>query len=1065
MRKRLLALFLAVMMLIPCAGMRAHAAEKNVHINSEGNAAFDYLEYRNGDSWYDLNTPRHWITETGEVVYCVEHRLGNPTGTAYTEKAPSSIFKESTIKGLNIIFMNGYPLNLPSGFTEDEARQATANAIRFWLSEQGEENTYNFTNRKARPGYIRAKAGYEHVLTWADELLELARAGKLPVHSIMLSPSQLILKKEGDIFTGEIKVTLNSLNSGYTIDTSALPKGVTVSGFTGKKSETLTVKAETALSGGNFVLKAEGRDTRSTANVTAYAPDSGSTQRLFLAAKEVRTVAEASVSIEAPTFGSLRITKTDEEGKAVSGVTFRVYLDSALKNETGTVTTGADGTAVLPDLPCMTVYVKEVSVPAPFIIDGTVKTAVIEKNKTTAISFTNIRAKGAIEIMKSAPMITGSTKKETEFGVMHVPVFSDAPLMGAVFEITDKDGKKVGTVTTGNDGKAVIHDLPLGTYTVREVSVPEGYVMDTGEKKVTLSYKDEKTPVVKAQLEVRNESLGAYIRVKKETEEFDLGTRSFIRVSGAGFTFGIYTGEDMGGIPKDTLVDLMVTDETGTAVSSVKLPYGKWYIKELSTGRNDVYQIYESLPVAVTGDEEDDINDTYYDDPVFNEMFKGNIAVIKTDSADKSKKLKGAVYRVEDEDGNFMCSMTTDKDGYAVSAPLPVGRYRIRETEPPYGYMADGKTFEAVLSLDSKKTEVIERSDDMNSVTLSKKDLTSGKPVPGAEITVYDEKGNIFFTGMTDEKGEITMDMIPYGKYTFTETAEPDGYSRNTESFSFTVDKYGKIEGDREITDEPLSVVIMKKDGYDGSAMKDIEFYLTDEKEEKVKLRRSDEGWYYVSDDGDETFRTDEEGRAEIRYLKNGRYKLYENIPDGYTGAAVTEIDLTEENGVSEPLSVEAINLMTGLKIVKTDAVSGNPLEEAGFTIKRREGSTYTDLRFTRMDEGYIYDEEGDETELMTGASGEIFIAGLPLGEIWIDETTSPDGYFPVPPVRAEIKNDNTIVEPLLVEIRNMKQVKLGENSDWWETPALLAGIFLAGIAAYVTVKDIRKRKKENEGG
>ena len=100
--------------------------------------------------------------------------------------------------------MNGYPLNLPSGFTEDEARQATANAIRFWLSEQGEENTYNFTNRKARPGYIRAKAGYEHVLTWADELLELARAGKLPVHSITLSPSQLVLKKEGDIFTGEI---------------------------------------------------------------------------------------------------------------------------------------------------------------------------------------------------------------------------------------------------------------------------------------------------------------------------------------------------------------------------------------------------------------------------------------------------------------------------------------------------------------------------------------------------------------------------------------------------------------------------------------------------------------------------------------------------------------------------------------------------------------------------------------------------------------------------------------------------------------------------------------------
>ena len=64
--------------------------------------------------------------------------------------------------------MYGYPCNTPAGFTEDESRQATANAVRFWLAEQGEPESYNFTNRKTNPGAIRAKAGYEHVLEWAD---------------------------------------------------------------------------------------------------------------------------------------------------------------------------------------------------------------------------------------------------------------------------------------------------------------------------------------------------------------------------------------------------------------------------------------------------------------------------------------------------------------------------------------------------------------------------------------------------------------------------------------------------------------------------------------------------------------------------------------------------------------------------------------------------------------------------------------------------------------------------------------------------------------------------------
>ena len=188
---KILALVLCLISLftfLPASSAFADEAyPQNVTIESEKNNAFDYLEYYSSGKWKDLNTPRHWIESTGQVCYCIEHSEGNPHGASYTATAPSQVFSANTLAGLQTILMYGYPCNVPDGFTEDEARQATANAIRFWLSENGEPGSYSFTNRKAHPTYIRAKKGYEHVLTWADELLQMARDKKTLSHNIPTS--------------------------------------------------------------------------------------------------------------------------------------------------------------------------------------------------------------------------------------------------------------------------------------------------------------------------------------------------------------------------------------------------------------------------------------------------------------------------------------------------------------------------------------------------------------------------------------------------------------------------------------------------------------------------------------------------------------------------------------------------------------------------------------------------------------------------------------------------------------------------------------------------------------
>ena len=119
--KRIMALLMCLLTVIGLIPDAAFAAQSTVTIESQTNSAFDYLEYYKDGAWNDLNTPRHWIEQTGEVVYCVEHAAGNPHSDTYTAASPSSVFSGRTISGLNSILMYGYPNNRPSGFTDDEA--------------------------------------------------------------------------------------------------------------------------------------------------------------------------------------------------------------------------------------------------------------------------------------------------------------------------------------------------------------------------------------------------------------------------------------------------------------------------------------------------------------------------------------------------------------------------------------------------------------------------------------------------------------------------------------------------------------------------------------------------------------------------------------------------------------------------------------------------------------------------------------------------------------------------------------------------------------------------------
>jgi hypothetical protein len=117
---------------------------------TDRNPDYEYFDYYTASgTWDGLKTPKHLVRDSiPEIVaYCLEHEADSPGSTYYdSTTTPFSYFDGTTYKGLLIILEYGYPYNTPSGLNADQVRYATSNAIRFWLSERGMPNQYNFTN-------------------------------------------------------------------------------------------------------------------------------------------------------------------------------------------------------------------------------------------------------------------------------------------------------------------------------------------------------------------------------------------------------------------------------------------------------------------------------------------------------------------------------------------------------------------------------------------------------------------------------------------------------------------------------------------------------------------------------------------------------------------------------------------------------------------------------------------------------------------------------------------------------------------------------------------------------
>ena len=287
-RKRFIALLLCVLLTICALPLTALAAYAPVGTEDEPSSVRLYEYYSSAGAWEALKTPHHWNTQTGEIAYCLEHKNGTPRGDTYSSFDPTEAYPYAVYQGIYSILTFGYPAGGTGGLSAEQARYATANAIRFWLSESQEVygmdfQQYNFTNLTRSNQYTRPKSGNSTAAAmWAYsmDLLNKARNGTTLQHSIQVNPSTINMTQQGSYFVGQTRVSLTNCNGGYTYDA---PYGVQISGFTGNDGDVLTISVPTSMAGQQLSITFTGYDSRSIANYAWYAPATTTRRSSWLA--------------------------------------------------------------------------------------------------------------------------------------------------------------------------------------------------------------------------------------------------------------------------------------------------------------------------------------------------------------------------------------------------------------------------------------------------------------------------------------------------------------------------------------------------------------------------------------------------------------------------------------------------------------------------------------------------------------------------------------------------------------------------------------------------------------
>ena len=456
--------------------------------------------------------------------------------------------------------------------------------------------------------------------------------------------------------------------------------------------------------------------------------------------KEGQTV---TVEFRNQPLGNLIIHKLSSKDKTpLEGVQFKItYADGTyLPDEGGKLSsnglywTNAEGQIVLSGITGTVVVTEVESIPGYTIDPNTQsQTVVVNPVDTQELWFYNSPV-GGVEFTK----VNEADKTET--------------ISGVTFEIRRvSDDALVDTVTTGKDGKVFL-PLEAGDYYAQETKAADGFKLD--DTPIYFTVKDGET----TRKTVTNKAFSGILLHK-----IDADTRKGIY----GVTFLLYDGNM-------NPVDQFTTDQNGYAYIDTLDLSGKVYLRELE---NEGYIVDEQLKtVYIKPGETTEI--TWE-----NRAITGQIQIVKksadynpTNGLPAGTLLEGAVFEIYDKAGNLVDTIRSDSRGLAVSKPLPLSRYTIREVKAPANYGVNETELTAYLEHEGQivKFEVTNKSL-TTGVSITKtgpKEIMAGQPVrytfSGIANTSNVRLDSFYWRDTLP--AEVRLDTVVTGTYNFPGT-------------------------------------------------------------------------------------------------------------------------------------------------------------------------------------------------------------------------------------------------------------------------------------------------------